>query len=153
MGGKKSRHSYCIGLGNVCTSVTESTEFPPREIKTVQPCFLWCPNYSIRSLWGNKACYRSGNIFSTGLLIPVVMLCYFFCFGSTAHCPSFADGTVPRCLLPRRRTVLLRRRPASSGPRSAELRVKTTSTVFCEAFQKEAINLLRKQLCKTSLFI
>lgn len=79
------------------------------------------------------------------------LLC--FCFGSTAHCASIADGTVPRCLLPRRKTVLLRRRPASSGPRNAELRVKTTSTVFCEAFEKAAINLLRKQLCKTSLFI
>lgn len=75
--GKKSRHSCCIWLDNVYASVTENTEFISREIGTVQPCFLWCFNYSLRS-WGNKACHRSGNIFSPALLITVGLHCYFF---------------------------------------------------------------------------
>uniref|UniRef100_A0A8C3J6R9 Ribosomal protein L5 n=1 Tax=Calidris pygmaea TaxID=425635 RepID=A0A8C3J6R9_9CHAR len=63
------------------------------------------------------------------------------------------DGTVPRCPSPRRKTVLLRRRLAFSGPRSVQLTVKTTSTVFYEALEKVAINLLSKQLCKTGLIM
>uniref|UniRef100_A0A8C4V7R8 Ribosomal protein L5 n=1 Tax=Falco tinnunculus TaxID=100819 RepID=A0A8C4V7R8_FALTI len=63
------------------------------------------------------------------------------------------DGTVPRCPSPRRKIVLLRRRLAFSGPRSVQLIVKTTSTVFYEALEKVAINLLSKQLSKTGLLI
>lgn len=49
--------------------------------------------------------------------------------------------------------MLLRRRLASSGLRSVQLIVKTTSTIFYEALEEVAINLLSKQLCKTDLLI
>lgn len=94
------------------------------------------------------------------LLITVLVCCSFidhllayFCLGYIIHCAYVADGTVPRCPSPRRKIVLLRRRLAFSGPRSAQLIVKTTSTILCEALEKVAINLLIKQLCKTGLLI
>ena len=97
---------------------------------------------------------------SIALLITALVHCSFldhlfayFCVGCNIHCAYIADGTVPRCPLPRRKIVLLRRRLAFSGPRSVQLIVKTTSTIFYEALEKVAINLLSKQLCKTGLLI
>lgn len=97
---------------------------------------------------------------SIAVLITVLVHCSFldhlfayFCLWYIVYCAYIADGTVPRCPLPRRKIVLLRRRLAFSGPRSAQLIVKTTSTIFYEALEKVAINLLSKQLCKTGLLI
>lgn len=94
------------------------------------------------------------------LIIILIQHCSFhdhlsayFCLGYIIDCAYIAGGTVPRCPSLRRKIVLLRRRLAFSGPRSAQLIVKTTSTIFYEALEKVAINLLSKQLCKTGLLI
>lgn len=149
---EKRNQDTAIALGLIILQ-SQRVQFPSREIKTVSDAFCGAlttvlDHYKEIKHFTEERGYILHCTFNHSC--DALLL---FCFGPTAHCASIADGIVPRCPSPRRKIVLLRRKPASSGPRNAELRVKTTSTVFCEGSEKVAINLLRKQLCKTSLFI
>lgn len=147
---------YCLYCSH------KSTELTSRGIKLLQSTLPFCGALAaaLNHYEEIKHVTEVGVCSTIALLIPVLGhcsfiddLCAYFCLGYIIDCAYIADGTVRRCPLLRRKIVLLRRRRAFSGPRNVQLIVKTTSTIFYEALEKVAINLLSKQLSKTGLLI
>lgn len=73
---------------------------------------------------------------------PCLQTMSFFFFSAEFKrysCLCFVGGIVPKCLLPRRKTGLFKRRPASSALRNGLLKAKA---IFYEDFFIKTINII-----------